>query len=470
MDLFKLVREEWEKCLTNPDCIDTDTLVREEWEKCLTNPDCIDTDTLVREEWEKCLTNPDCIDTDTLVREKWEKCLTNSDCLDTDTLAREEWEKCLTNPDCIDTDTLVREEWEKCLTNPDFIDTDTLVREEWEKCLTNPVCIDSDTLVREEWEKCLTNSDSIDTDTLVREKWEKCLTNSDCLDTDTPTPPPSLTQPIDCLSVEDKAPRTDISDDSERENHIENKMKPHTSSQDRMKEKVLNPVKFLHKNCRSLGWDPPVYRFDSLTQETFICKVLVNGREYHSEVCSTHKEAKSSAAQAFFTHHQRSETDTYIDIMGQFFSNTKVEKYSGLDVVSALNIAAQKFGWVPRYQFDTLPSGQCVCKALIDGKEYWSGPCSDEKEAKFAAAETFFACHQKSENDTYTEMLQSWMKKPRKKSQAAEVHDGMSPGFFLHTTCVKHHWPIPVYKLVSKTRYEGHYQYIYKVNIYNISQ
>ncbi|XP_033729395.1 uncharacterized protein LOC117318527, partial [Pecten maximus] len=139
-------------------------------------------------------------------------------------------------------------------------------------------------------------------------------------------------------------------------------------------------------------------------------KVLVNGREYQSLACSSRREAKVAAAEAFFIHHRRSDKDTYTDVTKQFPRNTKAKLES--NVISALNIAAQKFKWIPDYQYEIFSSGQWLCKVLVDGKEYQSMPCYNRQEAKLAAAEAFFAGHRRSDSDTFADILKHWMEMP----------------------------------------------------------
>ncbi|XP_021356486.1 uncharacterized protein LOC110452349 [Mizuhopecten yessoensis] len=176
----------------------------------------------------------------------------------------------------------------------------------------------------------------------------------------------------------------------------------------------LNSVAALNEVAQKLRWEVPEYQYECLSSEDppkFVCTVLVNDEGYQSTSCSNKKEAKADAAKAFFVHHRRSESETYMDVLKHITSNTETEKQTDLmlNPVIALNEVIQRLRWeVPEYQYECLSSEdppKFVCTVLVNDEGYQSTSCSNKKEAKADAAKAFFVHHRRSESETYMDVL-----------------------------------------------------------------
>ncbi|XP_021356501.1 uncharacterized protein LOC110452353 isoform X5 [Mizuhopecten yessoensis] len=216
--------------------------------------------------------------------------------------------------------------------------------------------------------------------------------------------------------------------------------------------KKLGPVTALNNVSQKLRWELPEYQYERLSSEVppkFVCKVLVNDEGYRSTGCPNKKEAKAAAAEAFFVHHRRSESDTYMDVFKHITSNTESDNQTNpkLGPVTALNNVTQKLRWeLPEYQYEHLSSEvppKLVCKVLVNDEGYQSTGCSNEKEAKAAAAEAFFVHHRRSESDTYMDVLKHITSNTESENKKDPKLDPITA---LNQVTEKLRWELPEYQ------------------------
>ncbi|XP_021356497.1 uncharacterized protein LOC110452353 isoform X1 [Mizuhopecten yessoensis] len=214
----------------------------------------------------------------------------------------------------------------------------------------------------------------------------------------------------------------------------------------------LGPVTALNNVSQKLRWELPEYQYERLSSEVppkFVCKVLVNDEGYRSTGCPNKKEAKAAAAEAFFVHHRRSESDTYMDVFKHITSNTESDNQTNpkLGPVTALNNVTQKLRWeLPEYQYEHLSSEvppKLVCKVLVNDEGYQSTGCSNEKEAKAAAAEAFFVHHRRSESDTYMDVLKHITSNTESENKKDPKLDPITA---LNQVTEKLRWELPEYQ------------------------
>ncbi|XP_060079975.1 uncharacterized protein LOC132559374 isoform X2 [Ylistrum balloti] len=174
----------------------------------------------------------------------------------------------------------------------------------------------------------------------------------------------------------------------------------------------LSPINELLMIVDKLQWEQPDYQYKWQSSGMVVCKLLVNGEEYESDAFRSKKKAKAAATEGFFCHHRKSNKETNRSVIERLTSSDRenTSKMSSIrNAVSALNIIYQDLEWdIPVYQFERQCSestDKFVCKLMVDGRDYQSEAVSSKTEAKEAAAQSFFTYHQRSESDTYEDVI-----------------------------------------------------------------